>query len=105
MDKKIYTIEINGIEANIRKIDDLNQRLQVLDTRLRDLPADININLPKMDASVSSSISNAVAGGGGTSQTAELRQQQQALTQHNAAVSEYLQAKTRYLILTGRRTY
>jgi outer membrane protein TolC len=33
------------------------------------------------------------------------RQQQQALTQHNAAVSEYLQAKTRYLILTGRRTY
>ena len=76
MDKKIYTIEINGIEANIRKIDDLNQRLQVLDTRLRDLPADININLPKMDASVSSSISTAV---GGTSQTAELRQQQQAL--------------------------
>lgn len=76
MDKKIYTIEINGIEANIRKIDDLNQRLQVLDTRLRDLPADININMPKMDASVSSSISTAV---GGTSQTAELRQQQQAL--------------------------
>jgi outer membrane protein TolC len=33
------------------------------------------------------------------------RQQQQALTQYNAAVSEYLQAKTRYLILTGRRTY
>lgn len=31
------------------------------------------------------------------------RQQQQALTQYNAAVSEYLQAKTRYLILTGRR--
>ena len=31
------------------------------------------------------------------------RQQQQALTQHNSAVSEYLQAKTRYLILTGRR--
>ena len=31
------------------------------------------------------------------------RQQQQALSQHNAAVSEYLQAKTRYLILTGRR--
>ena len=33
------------------------------------------------------------------------RQQQQALTQYNSAVSEYLQAKTRYLILTGRRTY
>ena len=31
------------------------------------------------------------------------RQQQQALTQYNAAVSEYLQAKTRYLISTGRR--
>jgi outer membrane protein TolC len=31
------------------------------------------------------------------------RQQQQAMTQYNAAVSEYLQAKTRYLILTGRR--
>ena len=31
------------------------------------------------------------------------RQQQQALTQYYAAVSEYLQAKTRYLILTGRR--
>ena len=31
------------------------------------------------------------------------RQQQQALTQYNAAVSEYLQAKTKYLILTGRR--
>lgn len=31
------------------------------------------------------------------------RQQQQALTQYNAALSEYLQAKTRYLILTGRR--
>ena len=31
------------------------------------------------------------------------RQQQQALTQYNTAVSEYLQAKTRYLILTGRR--
>ena len=31
------------------------------------------------------------------------RQKQQALTQHNVAVSEYLQAKTRYLILTGRR--
>ena len=33
------------------------------------------------------------------------RQQQQALTQYNAALSEYLQAKTRYLILTGRRQY
>lgn len=31
------------------------------------------------------------------------RQQQQALSQYNAAVSEYLQAKTKYLILTGRR--
>ena len=31
------------------------------------------------------------------------RQQQQALSQHNTAVSEYLQAKTKYLILTGRR--
>lgn len=30
-------------------------------------------------------------------------QQQQAITQYNSAVSEYLQAKTRYLILTGRR--
>lgn len=33
------------------------------------------------------------------------RQQQQALSQYNAAVSEYLQAKTKYLILTGRRNY
>ena len=33
------------------------------------------------------------------------RQQQQALTQRNTAISEYLQAKTRYLIVTGRRTY
>lgn len=33
------------------------------------------------------------------------RQQQTALTQYNAAVSEYLQAKTKYLILTGRRNY
>ena len=32
------------------------------------------------------------------------RQQQQALTQHTSAVSEYLQAKTRYLIQTGRRS-
>ncbi len=32
------------------------------------------------------------------------RQQQQALTQRTTAVSEYLQAKTHYLILTGRRT-
>ena len=31
------------------------------------------------------------------------RQQQQALTQYHSAVSEYLQAKTKYLILTGRR--
>ena len=31
------------------------------------------------------------------------RQWQQALTARNAAYSEYLQAKTRYLILTGRR--
>jgi len=31
------------------------------------------------------------------------RQQQQAMSQHNSAISEYLQAKTRYLILTGRR--
>lgn len=31
------------------------------------------------------------------------RQQQQALGQYNTAVSEYLQAKTKYLILTGRR--
>ena len=31
------------------------------------------------------------------------RQQQQALSQHNTAVSDYLQAKTKYLILTGRR--
>ena len=31
------------------------------------------------------------------------RQWQQALTARNAANSEYLQAKTRYLILTGRR--
>ncbi|MCR5642438.1 MAG: TolC family protein [Prevotella sp.] len=31
------------------------------------------------------------------------RQQQQAYTQRTAALSEYLQAKTRYLILTGRR--
>ena len=30
------------------------------------------------------------------------RQQQQALTQYHTALSEYLQAKTRYLILTGR---
>lgn len=30
------------------------------------------------------------------------RQQQQAHTQYNSALSEYLQAKTRYLILTGR---
>ncbi|MBO4850947.1 MAG: TolC family protein [Prevotella sp.] len=33
------------------------------------------------------------------------RQQQQALVQKNTALSEYLQAKTRYLIATGRRTY
>lgn len=32
------------------------------------------------------------------------RQQQQAMSQHNSAISEYLQAKTRYLILTGRRS-
>ncbi len=41
-----------------------------------------------------------------TTMTAQLdaqRQQQQAFTQYNAAVSEYLQAKTKYLILTGRR--
>ena len=31
------------------------------------------------------------------------RQWQQSLTARNAAISEYLQAKTRYLILTGRR--
>lgn len=31
------------------------------------------------------------------------RQQQQALSQYNSAISEYLQAKTKYLILTGRR--
>lgn len=31
------------------------------------------------------------------------RQQQQAWGQYNTAVSEYLQAKTKYLILTGRR--
>jgi outer membrane protein TolC len=33
------------------------------------------------------------------------RQQQTALTQRATAVSEYLQAKTKYLILTGRRNY
>ncbi|MBR0273608.1 MAG: TolC family protein [Bacteroidaceae bacterium] len=33
------------------------------------------------------------------------RQQQQAQMQHNSAVCEYMQAKTRYLILTGRRKY
>ncbi len=33
------------------------------------------------------------------------RQQQQALTQRHSAISEYLQAKTRYLIATGRSTY
>ena len=33
------------------------------------------------------------------------RQQQTALTQRTTAVSEYLQAKTKYLILTGRRNY
>ncbi len=33
------------------------------------------------------------------------RQQQQALTQRHSAISEYLQAKTRYLIATGRNTY
>lgn len=33
------------------------------------------------------------------------RQQQQALTQRNTAISEYLQAKTRYLISTGRSNY
>ena len=33
------------------------------------------------------------------------RQKQQALTQRTIAISEYLQAKTRYLILTGRRSY
>lgn len=33
------------------------------------------------------------------------RQQQQALVQRNTAMCEYLQAKTRYLILTGRHTY
>lgn len=33
------------------------------------------------------------------------RQQQTALTQRTTAVSEYLQARTRYLILTGRRNY
>ncbi len=33
------------------------------------------------------------------------RQQQQALTQRHSAISEYLQAKTRYLIVTGRNTY
>ena len=33
------------------------------------------------------------------------RQQQQALSQYTSAVSEYLQAKTRYLILTGRRQH
>ncbi len=32
------------------------------------------------------------------------RQKQQALTQQTIAISEYLQAKTRYLILTGRRS-
>lgn len=31
------------------------------------------------------------------------RQQQQSLSQYNSAISEYLQAKTKYLILTGRR--
>ncbi len=33
------------------------------------------------------------------------RQQQTALTQRTTAVCEYLQAKTRYLVLTGRRQY
>ena len=33
------------------------------------------------------------------------RQQQQALSQYNSAVSEYLQAKTKYLIMTGRRDH
>ena len=33
------------------------------------------------------------------------RQQQQAQMQHNSAVCEYMQAKTRYLTLTGRRQY
>ncbi len=33
------------------------------------------------------------------------RQKQQALTQQTIAISEYLQAKTRYLMLTGRRSY
>ena len=33
------------------------------------------------------------------------RQQQQAQMQYNSAICEYMQAKTRYLILTGRRQY
>jgi len=33
------------------------------------------------------------------------RQQQQAQIQYNSAICEYMQAKTRYLILTGRRQY
>lgn len=97
MDKKVYTIEINGIDANIRKIDDLNQRLQVLDTRLRDLPTDININLPRMDSSVSANISNAV---GGQSQAQDLRQQQQTLdgiARTKATINEL--DKNAYLLL------
>ena len=33
------------------------------------------------------------------------RQAQQAQMQYNSAICEYMQAKTRYLILTGRRQY
>lgn len=33
------------------------------------------------------------------------RQQQTALTQRTTAICEYLQAKNKYLILTGRRQY
>ena len=41
----------------------------------------------------------------GVAKLSRRRQEQQALTQRHSAISEYLQAKTRYLIATGRSTY
>lgn len=79
--KKIYTIEINGIEQSIKQVDALSDALKFLDTKIKDLES----------RSVSVTSSN---NGGGGNRTAELNAEDKLLKQIQSTEQQIANARS-----------
>lgn len=79
--KKIYTIEINGIEQSIKQVDALSDALKALDAKIKDLES----------RSVSVTSSN---NGGGGNRTAELSAEDKLLKQIQSTEQQIANARS-----------